>query len=93
MIGKRQFSLGYLLLEVVWICLALGLIRWQFLTRTFVDEVNQTMLEIFASAAAMFVFPAAVLGLVGRMRAGVIFGLVSFVVVMLLSAYLEFRAD
>jgi hypothetical protein len=62
MLGKRQFSLGYLLLEIFWVGAALGLFRAAVAVD---DSASQPLLLAGIGATG-----AAIGGLSGRMRIG-----------------------
>ena len=70
MIGKCQFSLGYLLLEVVWVGAAIGLTQSVYLTW----NVMYPRPWIVTIPAAIVIVPTAIGGLFGQMRNGAMLG-------------------
>ena len=72
MANKRQFSLGYLLLEIFWIAAFLGSLR----LNTQIPPTREDLL-LLAWLLNIVTFSAAVGGAFGRMWSGAIFGLVA----------------
>ena len=78
MLGKRQFSIQYLLLETLWIALAIGMVR--LLAKLYGEPVSagppstEVVLAIASIFFAPMVISTAVFGLFGYMRTGAIVG-------------------
>ncbi len=85
--GRRQFSLGYLMLEVFWISLAIGLTRHIVLVRRWELLPDEQMIFGAAMIADILIIPIAIGGLVGSMRAG---GACGFALLILLAMWALF---
>ena len=72
--GKRQFSLGYLMLEVFWVSLAIGPTRHIVLVGRLELMPDEKLVLGAAIIADILIIPIAISGLVGRMRAGAVCG-------------------
>lgn len=81
MLGKRQFSLGYLMLEIFWVAVALGCFRAAFDSTT--EPYAATTLFMLAG---MVTAGAAIGGLFGRMAIGALVGFGIILVLGLLPA-------
>jgi hypothetical protein len=80
MLGKRQFSLGYLLLEMLWVSLAIGFsckvaAAWQ--VPVYDDAV--VIVNVCSLIAGLACWGAAIGGLFGRMIIGAVTALAAFV--------------
>lgn len=89
MLRKPQFSLGYLLLELTWIALAIGLTRVTYLSWNYM----QPRPWVYTIPAAVFVVPTACFGLFGQMRVGAILGVCAMGVYCFLVLLCGFPAD
>ena len=77
-----QFSLGYMLLEIFWIALALGL------TRLFYSIDNQhRQLRLLLLPLALIVWGTAIGGLAGKMLKGALFAAAVIVVLALILTF------
>jgi hypothetical protein len=89
MLAKRQFSLGYLLLELSCIAVSIGLVRSIYLTW----NLMQPRPWVYTIPAAIVVVPAAIGGLFGQMRIGAIIGFALMVLYLLGVLFRGFPAD
>jgi hypothetical protein len=75
MIGKRQFSLSHLLLEVFWIAVAVGFTRYPFtIWYSKLPQSHMTLEGIFSTLAFAMCWGVVLGGLVGNMRDGALAG-------------------
>jgi hypothetical protein len=81
MLGKRQFSLGFLILEIFFIALAVGLIRNVSLGGW--NSEWSGCAWLISAPIATAVIPIAIGGLFGKMRMGARWGLVFFALYLL----------
>jgi hypothetical protein len=71
MTGKRQFSLAYLLLEISWVALALGISRGAVVAWMGSNSTPEAYwLSAWLISAAVLIWPIAIGGFCGRMTAG-----------------------
>jgi hypothetical protein len=80
MIGKPQFSLGYLFLETFWIALAIGLTRHLMIMSRHELFPDEAVVVAICFVTDIFAIPIAIGGLLERMRAGAICGLIALLV-------------
>jgi len=78
MLGKRQFSLGYMLLETFWIASALGITRWCYLTLTSASDEPAILFPV-----GIVLWATAIGGLFGRMNVGAMLGVLAIVALII----------
>lgn len=76
MIANRQFSLGYLFVETLWIALALAATRGAVLEWT-AEAARASLFAVLFASAGLF-WSIAIGGLIGRMEGGAGVGVVLF---------------
>jgi hypothetical protein len=78
MLGARQFSLGYLLLEIFWIAIAITATREIAMSWTIFASQGTLLKVAILFPFAAFFWSIAIGGLFGRMNSGAAVGIVLF---------------